>query len=63
MTLNKKNNLSVIILLYRTPRHLIKNLEVYKNYNVYILDQSNDEFTKSLIIKILPKSQKIIECT
>lgn len=55
MSLNKKNNLSVIILLYKTPRHLIKNLEVYKDYNVYILDQSNDEFTKSLIIKILPK--------
>ena len=38
--------ITVILLLYKTPGKLIKNLIVYKNFNLIILDQSNDLILK-----------------
>ena len=38
----KYNDISVIILLYDTPYKTLQNLKNYKNFDVLILDQSND---------------------
>ena len=48
------NDLSIVITLYETPIEKLKNLEQYKNYKIFILDQSkNSNF--SLIEKIIGK--------
>ena len=53
----KSNDISVLLLLYKTSKSVLKNLKNYKDFKVYILDQSNDHQLKKKIIKILPKIQ------
>ncbi len=53
MTINHKD-ITVILLLYKTPLHVIKNLKIYKNFNIFILDQSNDLKLKKELLKLLP---------
>ena len=43
--------ITVILLLYKTPNKLIKNLKVYKNFDLIILDQSNDFILKKKLKK------------
>ena len=50
----KKSDISVVLLLYNTPKGKIENLINYKGYNIYILDQSNDHITKKKLLKLLP---------
>ena len=38
----KSSNISVVILFYRTPEKVITKLNNYKDFDLYILDQSND---------------------
>ncbi|MDB9746908.1 glycosyltransferase [Candidatus Pelagibacter sp.] len=49
-----KSDISIILLLYNTPSEKIQNLLNYKNFNIFILDQSNDYNTKKIINKLLP---------
>ena len=51
----KNSDISIILLLYKTPGKKIPNLKNYKGFNILILDQSNDHITKKKITKILPK--------
>lgn len=46
--------ITVLLLLYKTPNKLIKNLKVYKNFDLIILDQSNDFILKNKLKKLLP---------
>ena len=48
------SDISIILLLYNTPTEKIKNLLNYKNFNIFILDQSGDHITKKRLNKILP---------
>lgn len=48
------SDITVILLFYKTPKNLIKNLKVYKDFKIIILDQSNDTELKGKIEKILP---------
>ena len=48
------SDISIILLLYNTPTEKIKNLLNYKNFNIFILDQSGDHITKKKLNKILP---------
>ena len=38
----KHNDITIIVLLYKTPKKLIKNLVNYNNFKISILDQSGD---------------------
>ena len=51
------NDITIIILLYKTPNNLLKNLNKYKNFKVLILDQSNNFANKISLKKVLPKIQ------
>jgi GT2 family glycosyltransferase len=51
----KKSDISIILLLYNTPKEKLKNLSIYEDFDVYILDQSNDIATKKKILKLLPR--------
>ncbi len=51
----KFNDISVIILLYKTPKKLLKNLLNYKNFKILIFDQSYDLKTKKILQNLLPK--------
>ena len=51
----KNSDISIILLLYNTPEKKLKNLSNYKDFNILILDQSNDLITKEKVSKILPK--------
>ena len=51
------NDITIIILLYKTPNNLLKNLNKYKNFKVLILDQSNNFANKIGLKKVLPKIQ------
>ena len=42
----KSNDISVLLLLYKTSKSVLKNLKNYKDFKVYILDQSNDHQLK-----------------
>ena len=42
----KLNDISVLLLLYKTSKSVLKNLKNYKDFKVYILDQSNDHQLK-----------------
>jgi GT2 family glycosyltransferase len=53
--ISKKTNISIILLLYNTPQEKLKNLSIYEDYDVYILDQSNDIATKKKILRLLPR--------
>ena len=46
--MNNKD-ISVILLLYKTPKKLLKNLEKYRNFKILILDQSNDKELKKWV--------------
>jgi len=56
----KLNNITVIIPLYKTPHHLIKNINQYKHFKLIILDQSNDHKLKIKILKQNLNIQKYI---
>jgi len=49
-----QSDITIIILLYKTPIKLIKNFKAYKKFKVIILDQSNDKVFKKKLLKILP---------
>lgn len=49
-----KSDITIILLLYKTPLRLIKNFKVFKDFNVIVLDQSNDSEFKKKLLKILP---------
>ena len=49
-----QSDITIIILLYKTPIKLIKNFKAYKKFKVIILDQSNDKIFKKELLKILP---------
>ena len=51
----KSSNISVVILFYRTPEKVITKLNNYKDFDLYILDQSNDLELKEKVKKIFPK--------
>ena len=51
----KSSNISVVILFYRTPEKVITRLNNYKDFDLYILDQSNDLKLKEKVKKIFPK--------
>ena len=51
------NDITVIILLYRTPKKLLKNLVKYKDFKILILDQSNDLTNSKILKNFLPKIQ------
>ena len=51
----KSSNISVVILFYRTPEKVITKLNNYKDFDLYILDQSNDLELKKKVKKIFPK--------
>ncbi len=51
----KLNDISIVILFYKTPDNVIKNLNNYKDFNLYILDQSDDTKLKKKIEKKFPK--------
>ncbi len=50
----KYDDITIILLLYKTPQKIIKNLKVYSKFKILILDQSNDQTIKPKIKKILP---------
>ena len=50
-----KSDITIILLLYKTPPELIKNFKVFKKFNVIVLDQSNDRVFKKKLLKILPR--------
>ena len=50
----KNSDISIILLLYKTPINKLQNLKNYKDFNVLILDQSNDQIIKKEIDKLLP---------
>ena len=47
----KHNDITVIILLYHTPKKLIQNIKNYEDFKLIILDQSNDFDTKKYLLK------------
>ncbi len=47
----KKNKISIIFLLFKTPLKAIKNIKNYKDFDLYILDQSNNKNVKNIIKK------------
>ena len=51
------SDITIIILLFKTPRNLLKNLEVYKKFKIVILDQSYDLTLKKKLSKIFPRLQ------
>ncbi|MBD1140858.1 glycosyltransferase [Pelagibacterales bacterium SAG-MED39] len=50
-----KSDITIILLLYKTPLELIKNFKAFRKFNVIVLDQSNDRVFKKKLLKILPK--------
>jgi hypothetical protein len=50
-------DISIIILLYKTPDKLLKNLRKYKNFKILILDQSYNLANKIYLKKFLPNIQ------
>ncbi len=47
--------ITIILLLFNTPKKYLKNLQNYRKFKVIILDQSNDFKVKKKIEKIFPK--------
>jgi len=47
----KHNDITVILLLYHTPKKLIKNIKNYRDFKLIILDQSNDFYTKKILLR------------
>ena len=50
-------DITIIVLLYKTPDNLLRNLSKYKSFKILILDQSNNIANKIKLKKILPKIQ------
>ena len=50
----RSTDITVILLLYKTPINLLQNLKVYKDFKIIILDQSNDFKLKQRLKTILP---------
>jgi GT2 family glycosyltransferase len=53
----KHKDITILILLYNTPKNLLKNLRLYKDFKIMILDQSNNLLSKRYLKKILPNIQ------
>ena len=51
----KENDISIVILLFNTPRKLIKNLKNYKDFKILVLDQSNDKNLEKYFKNFFPK--------
>ncbi len=47
----KHSDITVIILLYHTPKKLILNIKNYEDFKIIIFDQSNDFNTKKFLLK------------
>ena len=47
--------ITIILLLFNTPKKYLKNLQNYRKFKIIILDQSNDFKIKKKIEKIFPK--------
>ena len=54
------SDITIVLLLYKTPLTLIKNLEPLKKFEIIILDQSNDFHFKKKLLKVLPNIKKIL---
>lgn len=52
-----KSDITILLLLYKTPIKLLKNFSAYKKFNIIVLDQSNDKAFKKELIRILPNIQ------
>ena len=50
----KKNQISIIILLFKTPPEIIENLKNYRDFNLLILDQGNNQDLQKQIRKEFP---------
>jgi len=48
-----KNNISVIVTLFRTPFDKIKNLNQYKNFNMFIFQQEKTDKSQNILKKKL----------
>ena len=46
----KYNDITIILLLYHTPKKLIQNIKNYTDFKLIILDQSNDFNTKKILL-------------
>ena len=55
-----KSDITILLLLYRTPLKLLENFGVYKNFKVIVLDQSNDKIFKKKLLRVLPNISKYI---
>ncbi len=51
----KENDISIVILLFNTPKKLIKNLKNYKDFKILVLDQSNDKKLEKFFKNFFPK--------
>ena len=50
----KKNKILIIILLFKTPPEIIENLKNYRDFNLLILDQGNNQDLQKQIRKEFP---------
>ena len=50
-------DITILILLYKTSKSLLKNLIIFKNFHIMVLDQSNNADTKKYLKNILPNIQ------
>jgi len=50
----KIDNITVLFVLFNTPKKFLKNFLNYKNFKILILDQSNDLKTKNFLTSKLP---------
>ena len=50
----KYDDITVILLLYKTPKKILKNLKDYRKFKILVLDQSNDHNIKHEVKNILP---------
>ena len=46
-----KSEITIIMLLYKTPAKLLRRLSILRNFKIIILDQSDDYKTKNFLIK------------
>ena len=46
----KYSDITIILLLYHTPKKLIQNIKNYRDFKLIILDQSNDFNTKKILL-------------
>ena len=58
----RSTDITVILLLYKTPANLIQNLKFYKDFKIIILDQSNDfKLKQRLKTKSLDMKENLTE--